>query len=312
MGEPKTRLSPRWARIVWLSPGSPRARPGNVSHLAPRVRCSPTLIAGRFRLAQGLKCQIPRNAFRNRGERKRAFHNATLIAGIADHSPRRIGYMRTAERGPVPPLRIAHILHGCRTLGPGLRTVVWVRGCARRCPGCIATPILDDGPSLVLDPEMTVSRILKQPDEEGVTFSGGEPFEQAESLAIVAAPLREAGRSVMVYSGFTLDELRSSPHPGVQSLLASTDILVDGPFVRERHGDLLWRGSANQRIHLLTPRYQHLAPHLDDPGVGVELRLDTGSHLFWAGVPAPDFTGSLRRAATSRGILLTGHEGVWA
>lgn len=209
-------------------------------------------------------------------------------------------------------LRVAHILHGCATLGPGRRTVLWVRGCARRCPGCIASPILDDGPSLLLDAASAIERILNSGDEEGATFSGGEPFEQAEALAVVATGLQRAGRSVMVYTGFTLEELRASESPGIRALLAATDILVDGPFVREQQRDLLWRGSANQRVHLLTPRYAHLAPVLDASGVGVELRLDRESNLFWAGVPSPEFPAHLRRAGADRGILLTGHEGVWA
>ena len=214
--------------------------------------------------------------------------------------------------GAATTLRIAHLLHGCTTLGPGRRTVFWVRGCARRCPGCIATPILHDGPSLVLDTNDAAARILGATDDEGATFSGGEPFEQADALAAVAGGLQRSGRSVMVYTGFTLEELRASASPGAHALLAATDILVDGPFVREEQRDLLWRGSANQRVHLLTPRYSHLAPDLDAPGVGVELRLDRESNLFWAGVPSPEFPARLRRAGAERGILLTGHEGVWA
>jgi anaerobic ribonucleoside-triphosphate reductase activating protein len=209
-------------------------------------------------------------------------------------------------------LRIAHMLHGCTTLGPGRRSVLWVRGCARRCPGCIATPILGDGPSLVLDAEAVASRVFAAAEDEGATFSGGEPFEQAEALAEVASLLQARGRTIMVYTGFTLEEMKASSSPGFGALLAATDILVDGPFVREQQRDLLWRGSANQRVHLLTRRYAHLAPHLDAPGVGVELRVDRESNLFWAGVPSPDFPSRLRRAVADRGILLTGHEGVWA
>jgi anaerobic ribonucleoside-triphosphate reductase activating protein len=204
------------------------------------------------------------------------------------------------------------MLHGCTTLGPGRRSVLWVRGCARRCPGCIATPILGDGPSLVLDAEAVASRVFAAAEDEGATFSGGEPFEQAEALAEVASLLQARGRTIMVYTGFTLEELRASSSPGFGALLAATDILVDGPFVSGQQRDLLWRGSANQRVHLLTRRYAHLAPHLDAPGVGVELRLDRESNLFWAGVPGADFPSRLRRAVADRGILLTGHERVWA
>jgi anaerobic ribonucleoside-triphosphate reductase activating protein len=163
----------------------------------------------------------------------------------------------------------------------------------------------------VLRADEVAARLLATADE-GVTFSGGEPFEQAQALAAVGRILRASGRSVMVYSGFTLDELRSSSDAGVRALLDVTDVLVDGPFERERQADLLWRGSSNQRVHLLTARYAHIASSLDAAGAGVELRVDSEAGLFWAGVPERDFVGQLRRAAEPFGIILTGREGVWA
>lgn len=208
-------------------------------------------------------------------------------------------------------VRVAHMLHGCRTLGPGARTVVWVRGCARRCPGCIASPILDPGPALELEPAELVARVLESGDE-GVTFSGGEPLEQAGPLAAVAQLLRSEGRSVMVYTGFVLEELREAADLDVQRLLALTDILIDGAFEHARQADLLWRGSSNQRVHLLSRRHEELADQLDEPGAGVEVRLDRANNLFWAGVPTQGFVSQLRRAAEERGIEFTGHEGIWA
>lgn len=208
-------------------------------------------------------------------------------------------------------LRIAHLVHGCRTLGPGSRTVVWVRGCSRRCPGCIASPILEDGPALVLKAAELVVRVLRSEDE-GVTFSGGEPLEQAQAVAEVAAALQAAGRSVMVYTGHDLAELRAEPRPAVAALLSVTDILVDGPFEIAHQGDYLWRGSANQRIHLLSPRYRGSLELDRQPGVGVEVRVDADGRVFWAGVPPEGFAASLRRAAAERGLILSDNGGVWS
>lgn len=208
-------------------------------------------------------------------------------------------------------LRVAHLIHGCTTLGPGARTVVWVRGCARRCPGCVAAPILDEGAALQITAEELVSRVLATPDE-GVTLSGGEPFEQAGALLPVARALQAAGRSVMIYSGHTLDQLRAHPDPQVARLLAAADVLVDGPFEQGQRADLLWRGSANQQIHLLTARYQHLAAELGRPGLGVEVRVDREGRLFWAGVPPVGFVAGLRQAAENRGIILASNGDVWA
>jgi len=208
-------------------------------------------------------------------------------------------------------IRIAHMLHGCRTLGPGSRTVVWVRGCSRHCPGCIATPILDNGPALVLRPEELVARVLETEDQ-GVTFSGGEPFEQAAAISQTARYLRKAGRSVMVYSGYTLKELEANSNPWTKALLDQTDVLVDGPFDLSRQADLLWRGSSNQRIHVLTPRYRDLLAAGELPGAGVEVRMDADGRLFWAGVPPVGFVSSLRQAGEDRGIELSANGGVWA
>ncbi|NOY26763.1 MAG: radical SAM protein [Oligoflexia bacterium] len=211
----------------------------------------------------------------------------------------------------MPLLQVAHIVHGCRTLGPGSRTVLWVRGCSRRCTGCIAAPILDDGPVLAITPEELVARI-QDTEDEGITISGGEPFEQAEALAPIARALRSAGRSVMIYSGHVYADLVGSQAPAVAALLEEADLLVDGPFDQTRQADLLWRGSSNQRIHVLSHRYQCLAGDLDGPGVGVEIRLDDQGRLLWAGVPPVGFVSSLRRTAEVRGLVLSASGGVWA
>jgi anaerobic ribonucleoside-triphosphate reductase activating protein len=91
---------------------------------------------------------------------------------------------------------------------------------------------------------------------EGVTFLGGEPFLQAQGLAVVAAGARESGLSVMVFTGFTLDELRELAMPSTEELLRQTDVLVDGPYdAMLPDAERNWVGSANQRFHYLSDRY---------------------------------------------------------
>ena len=87
---------------------------------------------------------------------------------------------------------------------------------------------------------------------------------------------------------------------------------MDGPFETTRESDLLWRGSSNQQIHFLSSRYQGTAMPSEQPGVGVELRLDAEGRLFWAGVPPAGFVASLRHAADERGVILSANGGVWA
>jgi anaerobic ribonucleoside-triphosphate reductase activating protein len=96
---------------------------------------------------------------------------------------------------------------------------------------------------------------------EGITLLGGEPIAHATGAAMLARETQALGLSVMVFSGYTLDEIRRITDPAVADLLAHTDILVDGPYIREfPETKRRWIGSSNQVIHFLTNRY-----HADDP-----------------------------------------------
>ena len=91
---------------------------------------------------------------------------------------------------------------------------------------------------------------------EGITFLGGEPLLQAQGLSAMAKVARDAGLTVMLFPGFTLEECRSNPLPGVEELLALADVLIDGPYIADRPESLRnWIGSANQRFHYFTGAY---------------------------------------------------------
>lgn len=86
---------------------------------------------------------------------------------------------------------------------------------------------------------------------DGVTFSGGEPFEQTAPLAVLAKCLPALGLNLVLYSGYTFEELqyRGKEDKDVQCLLKEGWLLVDGPFILARRSiQLPYRGSSNQRI----------------------------------------------------------------
>ena len=85
---------------------------------------------------------------------------------------------------------------------------------------------------------------------DGITLSGGKPFLQAGVLTELTAECRRRGLSVMTYTGYYYEDLvKQTDKPDWQDLLRQTDILVDGPFVREKATlDIPFRGSSNQRI----------------------------------------------------------------
>jgi len=135
-----------------------------------------------------------------------------------------------------------------RANGPGSRFVVWVQGCTLGCPGCF-NPATHAGGR-----EVEVAALVDNiGDVDGLTVSGGEPLQQAAAVAELLARARSLGLSTLVFSGYTLDEIRALPDG--PAVLASLDVLIDGRYVAgERLGAGL-RGSTNQRIQLLTPRY---------------------------------------------------------
>lgn len=116
---------------------------------------------------------------------------------------------------------------------------------------------------------------------EGVTFTGGEPFEQADALAAAAAMFRARGLSVMSYSGYTLAEIVSL---GRRSLLEQLDILVDGEYDEQQKVHRLWRSSANQTVHFLTSRYESLRHEAELPMYEMEVVLE-GKHVVMTGFP---------------------------
>ena len=132
--------------------------------------------------------------------------------------------------------------------GPGLRYSVFVQGCPHHCPGCHNPETWDFGCGTDMPVEAIVDIVKANPLCRGVTFSGGEPFAQAEGYAKLAKLLKEAGYEVASYSGYTFEQLLRGT-PAQRELLASIDVLIDGPFIQaEKSLEVPFRGSKNQRI----------------------------------------------------------------
>lgn len=152
---------------------------------------------------------------------------------------------------------MAHVVERTEAEGPGVRFALWVQGCAIRCPGCCNPHLFEreGGRDASVAALAAGLRALRH-DVEGVTFLGGEPFEQAAPLAVLAASARELGLGVMTFTGHRLEDLVAGGGAGARDLLASTDLLVDSPYdARLPERRRRWAGSTNQRFHFLTRRY---------------------------------------------------------
>lgn len=132
--------------------------------------------------------------------------------------------------------------------GPGLRTVVFFQGCPHQCSGCHNPETWDFDSGTLLDSGEVLTAVGYPSLISGVTFSGGEPFQQPTALAHLAEVCKKRGFHIMVYTGYRWEQLLTSPDRSVAECLAAIDLLVDGPYQKEQKTTLPFRGSGNQRI----------------------------------------------------------------
>lgn len=148
-------------------------------------------------------------------------------------------------------LQVAGFLEHSTVNGMGFRSVVFVSGCHHACPDCQNQGMQDFSYGETYSVQEIFHRIMKnKPLLDGVTFSGGEPFEQCEALSKLAKLIKKEGLNIWCYSGYTYEALHNdmSKH----CLLECIDVLVDGPFIKDNmQSELKYRGSINQHIYTL-------------------------------------------------------------
>lgn len=139
--------------------------------------------------------------------------------------------------------------------GLGVRVSLFVSGCSHRCPGCFNAKAWNEdyGKPYTQEVEDAIMNYLKAPYVRGITFLGGEPMEPSHQEYIDRLVRRirseQPDKDIWLYSGYTLEQLRSMDTPFVKNILANVDVLVDGRFVQAlKDPDLAFKGSSNQRI----------------------------------------------------------------
>ena len=143
-------------------------------------------------------------------------------------------------------LRIMDFVYSSSVDGTGFRDVLFVNYCPHHCEGCHNPESWDKKNGKDITIEEAFENLTKS-EITNVTFSGGEPFEQAEALTILAKMLKEKGKTIWVYSGYTFEQLIKSPEK--LKLLELCDVLVDGKFEINNKGlNMRFKGSYNQRI----------------------------------------------------------------
>ena len=145
-------------------------------------------------------------------------------------------------------LKIAGIEHESIVDGPGLRTVLFFQGCLRHCEGCHNPETWDMEGGTEVTVDAVLAKIESNPLCSGITYSGGEPFLQADELIHLTHRLKEKNYEIAAYTGFLFEELLNGTKEQ-QELLNMIDVLIDGSFIlSERSLDMNFIGSGNQRI----------------------------------------------------------------
>jgi len=148
-------------------------------------------------------------------------------------------------------MRVAGLVQDSIVDGPGFRFAVFTQGCSIRCVGCHNPDTWDPDCGMEISLDEIIGEMLSNPLTDGLTLSGGEPFDQAADCASLAAAAHENGLNVWTFTGRTFEELltEAEGNRDVKALLEHTDVLVDGRFIlTERTLSKKWCGSSNQRV----------------------------------------------------------------
>jgi len=198
-------------------------------------------------------------------------------------------------------VRISRLHFPVTALGPGRRVGLWFQGCSIRCAGCISVDTWDAGEGQV--PPATVAAELARlaPFADGLTVSGGEPFDQPDALAFLLGVWRaHSSRSIFLFTGFEYDAVAPwlSAHPD------RVDALMTGPFRSDLPQRSALRGSDNQELHILTGLGEEFRSYDRAAGDGdrrLDVLFDEQGDAWFAGIPARGDLARLRRILTARG-----------
>ena len=200
-------------------------------------------------------------------------------------------------------LNLAGFLARSAVNGPGIRSVVWVQGCPIRCTGCFNPQSWSFSPANPVPVSDLADRILALNGLDGVTFSGGEPFAQAEALARLGRQVRGGGLSVVTFTGFSYSHILAMHRSSWEELLSVTDLLIAGPYVPSLRCSSSLRSSSNQEILPLTGAIEIPRSLTPENGPCTEFTISPDGSLTTTGFPDRQFLQQMasQMVSNSRG-----------
>lgn len=197
---------------------------------------------------------------------------------------------------------VARILYPVRTLGPGNRIGIWFCGCSHGCRGCSNPELWQRREEYRITPQRLMELVRSVSDSapvDGFTLTGGDPMEQPE-LAALLPELREISGDILLYTGYTLEQLRGMS--GASGVLENVSVLIDGEYIAERNNGCPLRGSDNQRVIFLDESRRAGYEEYMRQGNMIQ-NFTVWNSVISVGIHGADYPGELERRLAERNLL---------
>lgn len=203
-------------------------------------------------------------------------------------------------------MKVARIIFPIKVLGPGNRVGIWLAGCPHRCKGCSNPELWDSSVVQDISPASVIEAIIKitHNDPFGVTITGGEPFVQYEELCAMTKMLLELTDDILVYTGYTFEQLKESNNSYIFDILNSIAVIIDGKYVEDKNSVQPLIGSSNQKIHFLKPSFKSVYQKyiLNMQGESLIQNFASNNSVISVGIHSPNFSTEFDRHMKTHGL----------
>jgi anaerobic ribonucleoside-triphosphate reductase activating protein len=200
---------------------------------------------------------------------------------------------------------VVRILYPVEVLGPGKRIGIWFCGCNHKCEGCSNPELWDFHEKYKVSVERVI-KLVKQISEnhkvDGFTITGGDPFEQPPELSYLIDYLLKVSGDILVYSGYSLQELMEKKDSDIDNTLRKIAVLVDGKYIEDRNNGAVLRGSDNQKVHILNPEYRMKYVDYLNVATNKIQNFTSGDGVISVGIHGPKFINDFRNLVHEKGL----------
>lgn len=180
-------------------------------------------------------------------------------------------------------LNYCEFLERSKVNGPGERSVLWLQGCSIRCEGCFNRKMWPFINNKLLSVDQMAEKILAVEGVEGVTFTGGEPFDQAEALVKLAYKLKKASLNIVTFTGYEVEEIKKRGHTFWNKLFACSDLIIAGPY-QSYNSSKSVVSSKNQRLIFNNQELME-NPYFKDKNLKIEYIVHKNGEFIITGIP---------------------------